>query len=154
MSITPPQPGRTEIITTTVSTRGFWTRVLIAWLVSVVAIAITTWLLPGLHVQGDFLTKTLTVLLLAAILGFLNAILRPILYFASCGCIVLTLGLFIFVVNAAVFWLAAAITPNYQVDSFWWALLASIIVSIITMIVNHYVYRNETTTTVVRSSLP
>ncbi|MFN8474736.1 MAG: phage holin family protein [Anaerolineae bacterium] len=158
MSITPspqggmPPPGsRTEIIATTVSTRGFWSRVLISWLVSAVAIAITTWILPGLHIQGDPATKVLTVLVMAAILGFLNAILRPILYFLSCGCIVLTLGLFIFIVNAAVFWLASGLTPNYSVDSFWWALLASIIVSIITFIVNYFVYRNDTTTTVVRS---
>ncbi|MFN8498258.1 MAG: phage holin family protein [Anaerolineae bacterium] len=147
----PPQVSRTEVIQTTVSTRGFWSRVLISWLVSAAAIAVTTWILPGLHVQGDTFTKLLTVLLLAAILGFLNAILRPILYFASCGCIVLTLGLFIFIVNAAVFWLAASITPNYTVDNFWWALLASIIVSLITFAVNYFVYRNDTTTTVVRS---
>ena len=151
MSITPTPPGsRTEVITTTVSSRGFWSRLLIAWVVTAVAVGITSWILPGLHVQGDFLTQALTVLLLAAILGFLNAILRPILYFASCGCIVLTLGLFIFVVNAAVFWLAAWITPNYKVDSFWTALLASIIVSIVSFVINYFVYRNDTTTTIVR----
>jgi putative membrane protein len=74
---------------------------------------------------------------MAAVLALLNAILLPILKGLSCGMIVLTLGLFSLVLNAAVFMLASNLSKNlfnigFTVDGFWSALLASIIVSIAT----------------------
>ena len=79
---------------------------------------------------------------MALILGLVNAVIRPILKFLSCGVIILTLGLFVFVLNAATFLLASEIAQNwfnigFYVDNFWAALLGSIIVSVVSVILSH-----------------
>jgi putative membrane protein len=106
-------------------------------LIIAASLVVVSFILPGVHVDGN---GALAVLVMAAVLGLANAVIRPILAFLSCGCIVATLGLFIFVVNAIVFWLAAEISRSlgvgFYVDSFWAALLASIIVSIVSAVLN------------------
>ena len=72
----------------------------------------------------------------AVVLGLINAIIRPILMFLSCGLIAATLGLFIFIVNAFTLWLSAYIASNvfglgFYIDDFWAALFGSIIVSVV-----------------------
>jgi putative membrane protein len=76
---------------------------------------------------------------MAVILGLVNAIIRPILAFLSCGFIILTLGLFMLVVNGVSFWLASWIAVNwfnigFFVDGLWPAILGSIVVSIVTFL--------------------
>jgi len=116
---------------------GFWGRVLLKWVIIAAALFITAFILPGVHVGEN---GVLAVLGMAAVLGFVNAFIRPILVFLSCGCIAATLGLFIFVVNAVAFMLAAAVAQSlgidFYVDNFWWALLASIIVSVVSTVLN------------------
>ena len=107
---------------------------LIRWLIIAVAVLLTAWLLPGIHIEGA--NAFITVLIVALILGFLNAIIRPILAFLSCGCIVATLGLFMLVINAVMLWLTSYIAVNwlgvgFYVDGFWPALFGSIIISVI-----------------------
>ncbi len=114
-------------------------RLIIRWLVTAAAVAVTAWLLPGIEVpQGT--PGVVSVLGFAAILGVVNAVIRPILTFLSCGCLVATLGLFIFVINAACFWGASWLSDllglGFHVDSFWTALLGSIIVSIVSFLIN------------------
>jgi putative membrane protein len=73
---------------------------------------------------------------MAAVLGFVNAIIRPILAFFSCGCIVLTMGLFMLVINAATLSLASWISNElfnvgFYIDGFWPALFGSIVISVV-----------------------
>jgi putative membrane protein len=72
----------------------------------------------------------------AAILGILNALVRPILIFLTLPLTIVTFGLFLFVINALLFWLAGAIVPGFRVDSFGSALIGSLIVSVISLIVH------------------
>jgi putative membrane protein len=109
-------------------------RIILHWLITAAALVITAWLLPGVHVVGQ--DGWLVVLVMAAVLGLVNAFVRPVLTLLSCGLIVITLGLFLFVVNAATFALASWISVNwlgagFYIDGFWWALLGSLIVSIV-----------------------
>jgi putative membrane protein len=104
------------------------------WLVIMVALFVAALIVPGIHVAPN---SWVSYAVMAAILALLNAILLPILKGLSCGMIVLTLGLFSLVLNAAVFMLASYISDNlfkigFNVKDFWSALLASIIVSIAT----------------------
>jgi len=104
------------------------------WLVIMVALFVAALVVPGIHVAPN---SWVSYAIMAAILALLNAILLPILKGLSCGLIVLTLGLFSLVLNAAVFMLASYISTNvfkigFTVDGFLPALLASIIVSIAT----------------------
>ncbi|MCL4827026.1 MAG: phage holin family protein [Caldilinea sp.] len=107
--------------------------ILIRWIVLAIAVGITTWLLPGIHFDGGFGT----LFLVSAVLGFLMAILKPIMILLTCPLVVLTLGLFILVINTLMLYITSWIFPeSLQIDTFWWALLASIIISAIAMILN------------------
>jgi putative membrane protein len=114
-------------------------RLILRWLITAVALVVTVWLLPGIRVVDQ--NGWMAVLVMAAVLGLVNAIVRPILSLLSCGLIVVTLGLFIFVINAAMFALASWISVNwfnagFYIDNFWWALLGSIVVSIVSMVLS------------------
>jgi len=102
---------------------------LIRWLIYTIAIIISAYLLPGVKVTGFF-----AALLTALVLGLINAVLRPILLFLTLPLNILTLGLFTFVINASLIMLTSAIVPGFEVDSFWWALLFSLVLSIINFV--------------------
>ena len=100
------------------------------WLVIMLALFVAAWIVPGIHVSGNGWTA---YAIIAAVLALLNAILLPILKTLSCGMIVLTLGLFSLVLNAAMFLLSSNISQNffsagYLVDGFCPAFFGSLIV--------------------------
>ena len=96
-----------------------------------VAIIIAAWLLPGLHIAGAF-----PALIAGVILGFVNAIVRPVLFFLTLPLTLITLGLFIFVLTAICFGLTAWLVPGFSVDGFWWALLGALLVSVVSWLLN------------------
>lgn len=113
-------------------------QLLLRWLITALALYAAVWFVPGIRVEGN---AWIAVAIMAVVLGFVNAIIRPILTFFSCGLIVLTLGLFIFVINALMLWLSSWITVNwfnlgFYVDGFWPALLGSIVVSIVSFLLS------------------
>ena len=85
-----------------------------------------------------FVDSWVTALLFAVVLGLLNALVRPILLLVSCAFTLITLGLFVFVVNAAVFWLAANLVPGISVSGFVGALVGSLTVTLCTSVVDRY----------------
>lgn len=106
------------------------------WIVILLAVFIAAWLVPGIQVTGG---GWAAYAIMAGVLALLNAILLPILKTLSCGLIILTLGLFSLVLNAAVFMLSSNISQawfgaGYSVDSWLAAFLGSLIVSIATML--------------------
>jgi putative membrane protein len=105
--------------------------ILIRWLITTLAIVIVPHVISGVRVEGLG-----TALAAGAILGILNALIRPVLIILTLPLTVVTIGLFIFVINALLFEFAAAIVPGMHVDSFWSALFASIVVSIVSWILN------------------
>ncbi|MCJ7796039.1 MAG: phage holin family protein [Thermoleophilia bacterium] len=114
-------------------------RLLIRWAVVAASLVVATVVVPGISIQGN--RAWLAVAVMAAILGLVNAFVRPILQFLSCGCIVATLGLFLFVVNAFTLWLSSWVAVNwlgvdFVVDGFWPALFGGIIVSIVSFVLN------------------
>ena len=109
------------------------------WLVFMLALFVAAWLIPGIHVESD---AWVVYAITAAILALLNAILLPILKTLSCGLIILTLGLFSLVLNAAMFMLSSYLAQTwfnvgYVVDNFWSALLGSLIVSVVSMLFSY-----------------
>lgn len=113
--------------------------ILIRWLITALAVVAAAWLVPGIEVVGA--DGWLTVIVMAAVLGLVNAIIRPILALLSCGCIVATLGLFMLVINTFTFWLASYITSvwfdlGFSVDSLWSAFLGALIVSIVSFLLS------------------
>jgi len=112
------------------------TKLLIRWAITSLSLFVAAWLVPGIRVEA----KGWTIFaVMAVILGLVNAVVRPILKFLSCPLIILTLGLFVFVINGITLWLASVIAVKwfhvrFYVDSFWAAFLGALIVSIVSVI--------------------
>ena len=87
-------------------------------------------------VNGISITSAGAALWGALALGLANAIVRPILVFLTLPLTILTLGLFLLVVNAATFGLAAALVPGFRIRSFWAALIGSILLSVFNVIIS------------------
>ena len=100
--------------------------------VSALAVIITSFLLPGVQVG------ILSAFLAALVLGLLNTFVRPLFLLFSLPVNVLTLGLFTFVINALIILLASAIVPGFKVRGFWWALLFSLILSVVNGFLERY----------------
>jgi putative membrane protein len=114
-------------------------KLVIRWAITAVALVAAVWLIPGIRIESQ--NAWIAVGLMAVILGFVNAIIRPVLMFLSCGCIVLTMGLFMIVVNGLALWLASWISVNlfnvgFYVDGLWPAILGSIVVSIVSFLLS------------------
>jgi putative membrane protein len=111
----------------------------IRWIITAIALFVAVYVVPGIEVSGN---GVITVLGMALILGFINAILRPILKFLSCGFIVLTLGLFTLVINAFTLWLASQIAVRlglgFHVQDFLTAFWAALVVSIVSFILSMF----------------
>ena len=109
---------------------GFVIRVLI----NAAALWVAAALIPGIVLRGLRYT-----LLAALVLGVINAIVRPVLVFLTLPITLLTLGLFIFVLNAFCLWLTARLVPGFEVRGFVAALLGAIVISIVSWLVNAFV---------------
>jgi putative membrane protein len=105
--------------------------ILVHWLVVTIAILVAAHVIPGIRVDSFG-----AALIGAAILGVLNALVKPILVLLTLPITLLTLGLFLFVINALVFLFAGSLTSGFHVQSFWPALLGSLVVSIVSYIVH------------------
>jgi putative membrane protein len=104
---------------------------LIRWLVNAVALAVAAFLLPGLRLEQDLGS----LLAVAAVFGIVNALVRPLLTVLSCPLVVVTLGLFVFVINGLMLLLTGWISRQYglgfEVEGFWTAVLGGIIVGLV-----------------------
>ncbi len=111
---------------------------LVKILISGLAVLITSYLLPGVAVEG--MTSAVIV---AAVLALLNAVIKPIMIILTFPVTILTLGLFLLVINACVILLASELVPGFSVDGFWWALLFSIILSMVNAIFDSMASGNQ-----------
>jgi putative membrane protein len=98
---------------------------------SALAIMFLAFLLPGIHVEESFFYAVL----LALVLSLLNTLVRPILIFLTLPATIVSLGLFLLVINAAIILIADKFMDGFNTDGFWWALLFSILLSIINSVV-------------------
>jgi putative membrane protein len=103
---------------------------------AVVAFALS-YILSGVHIQSF-----VTALILAVVLGLLNIFVKPLLIILTLPITIFTFGLFLFVINALIILLAAKFVNGFRVDGFWWALLFSLLLSILTS----FLYKKSTRT--------
>lgn len=101
----------------------------IKWILNASALIITSDIVPGFHVNGYA-----TALIAALVLGIINTIIKPILIFLTLPLTIITLGLFTFVINAVVLWLASQIVPGIFIDSALSAILAALVLSVVSTI--------------------
>jgi putative membrane protein len=109
---------------------------LLHWLLNAAALWVAAWLLPGLDFQGTIVQ----LLLVAAVFGVVNSLLRPILTVLTCPLIVITLGLFTLVINALMLlltgWLSVRWNLGFVVSGFWAAFLGGLVVGFVSMILS------------------
>jgi putative membrane protein len=106
-------------------------------LVTMLGLFLAARIVPGVWIEG-----TGSFILAALLLGLVNALVRPIAFLMTLPLTIVTLGLFIFVLNAAMFGLVAALLDNFTVSGFWAALFGAIIVSITSTVASWYVGPN------------
>jgi len=104
---------------------------IVKWLLSAIAIMITAYLLPGVSVESFW-----AALIIAVILAVFNAILKPVLVILTIPITILTLGLFLLVINAIIILLTDAMIAGFAVSNFWWALAFSVIMAILGSLFN------------------
>jgi putative membrane protein len=118
-------------------------RFLLRLLVNAAALAVATWLISGIALTGtDTTDRVVSLLIVALIFGLINAIIKPIFTLVTLPIVLLTLGLFLIVINALLLmltsWLAGQFGLGWQVDGFWPAVWGSIIISIVSFLLNAF----------------
>jgi putative membrane protein len=101
-------------------------------IVSALAVIVTSLILPGVHIDSP-----LTGILVAAVLAVLNAIIKPILVILTIPITIVTLGLFLLIINAGMILLVSHLVPGFQVSGFWTAFFFSIIMSLVMSVFNN-----------------
>ena len=108
--------------------------ILIRWLILTVAILSAAYLLDGMEVRGFT-----SAFFAAAVLGILNAVLRPVLIILTLPLNILSLGLFTFVINAFLLKMASGVIPGFEVHGFWPALFGSLIISLVSWLLSSWI---------------
>ena len=106
-------------------------RLVLKWLLSAVALLAVAYVYSGVQVNSF-----VSALIAAAVIGLLNAVLRPVLVILTLPVTIVTLGLFLFIINALMFWSASGLLNGFHVAGFWAALLGSLIYSALGLIID------------------
>jgi len=104
---------------------------ILKWLLAACALLMVAYLYPGVQVESFG-----SALIAAAVVGVFYTVLRPLLVILTLPVTVVTLGLFLFVINALLFWAAAEVFDGFHVNGFWAALVGSLIYSLLMLVVN------------------
>jgi putative membrane protein len=111
-------------------------RILLRLLINAIALWVAVEIVPGIHAD-----KPLTILIVALIFGVINAILRPVVAFFTCPMILVTLGLFIFVINAVMLWVTAWVAGRLDLGfgiegGFWPAFWGALVISVVSLVIS------------------
>lgn len=113
-------------------------KLLARWLINAIAIGIAVWLVDGIEAGG-----LKTILVVAIIFGLVNALIRPILKVLTCPLVILTLGLFIFVINGLMLWLTSAIANSlgldFQVTGIVPAIIGAVIITLVSLLLSIFI---------------
>lgn len=105
---------------------------LLRWTASAMAIAIIAWILPGVSIDSFW-----TAMIVAAVLALLNLLVKPVLLILTIPVTILTLGLFILVIDALIILMASSMVSGFFVAGFWHALLFSLLISFVNGLINY-----------------
>ena len=111
---------------------------LLVWLINTAALIGVAYLMPSISVSGFG-----TALVAALVLGLVNAVIRPILVILTLPVTILTLGLFIFVINGLLFWGVSQLFDGFQVGGFWSGVLGAIVFSLISWLLSALVQKDS-----------
>lgn len=113
-------------------------RLLLVWVINAVALFALPYVLPFVHVANF-----VSALVAALILGLINTLIRPVLVLLTLPVTILTLGLFIFIINGLLFWAVGSWVEGFRVDGFWAGVFGAIVYSIISWLLSAIVLRGR-----------
>jgi putative membrane protein len=111
-------------------------RILVVWALNTVALAAVAYLMPSVSIASPE-----AALVAALVLGLVNAVIRPVLVLLTLPVTVLTLGLFILVINGLLFWAVAELVPGFDVAGFWSGVLGALVFSVISWLLSALVLK-------------
>ena len=117
---------------------GMDLKLLLSWVLHAVALMGVAYLLPGVVVEGVW-----AALWAALILGLVNTIVKPVLLILTLPLTVLTLGLFYFILNGLMFYWVGSILEGFQVNGFWWAVLAALLYSLFATFLSSILFQEK-----------
>jgi putative membrane protein len=99
---------------------------LLVWILNAVALLVVAYILPGIAVASFW-----SAMWAALVLGLINMLVKPLFVLLTLPITIVTIGLFLFVINALMFWLAGSLFKGFQVNGFWWAVGGALFYSLI-----------------------
>lgn len=109
---------------------------IVVWILNAVALLAVAYVLPGIVVASFW-----SAMLAALVLGLLNALVKPFLILLTLPITIVTMGLFLIVLNALMFWWAGSMLRGFQVDGFWWAVAGAILYSLIASLFSMLIFQ-------------
>jgi putative membrane protein len=106
-------------------------KLLVRWLLNTIALFVVATIVPHFHYRSF-----VTLAIAALVLGLANAIVRPVLFVLTLPLTIVTLGLFLLVLNGIVLWLVAWAVPGFRIDSFGWAVVGALVLTVISFFTN------------------
>jgi putative membrane protein len=113
-------------------------RLIAKWFISAGSLLLTAHFIPAISIDSVYIA-----LVIAVLLGVVNAIIRPILIVLTLPVTVLTLGLFIFFINGFLFWFLSTFIEQFHVDGIWWGVVGAFVVSVFSWIGNQLIGSNS-----------
>ncbi len=113
-------------------------KLLLVWLINAVALLAVAYVMPGIAVASFA-----TALVAALILGLVNAVIRPVLVLLTLPVTIITLGLFIFVINGLLFWFVGSFIQGFVVSGFWVGVFGAIVYSLISWALSSLVFEEK-----------
>lgn len=109
---------------------------IVVWILNAVALLAVAYVLPGIVIASFW-----SAMLAALVLGLLNTLVKPLLILLTLPITIVTLGLFLLVLNALVFWLAGSLFKGFQVEGFWWAVAGAILYSVVSSLFSMLIFQ-------------
>jgi len=111
---------------------------LLVWILNAVALLVVAYILPGIVVASFW-----SAMWAALVLGLINMLVKPLFVLLTLPITIVTVGLFLFVINALMFWLAGSILKGFQVNGFWWAVGGALLYSLISGFLTNLINKNQ-----------
>lgn len=108
--------------------------IILRWIINALALLAAAFVIPGFHVESLY-----TALIAAIVLGLINALVRPIILILTLPITIVTLGLFVFVVNAGMLWFASTMVKGLVIEGFWPAVLTAIFLWAVGVVTNRFI---------------
>lgn len=109
---------------------------IVVWILNAVALLAVAYVLPGIMVASFW-----SAMLAALVLGLLNALVKPVLILLTLPITIVTMGLFLIVLNALMFWWAGSMLSGFQVNGFWWAVAGAVLYSLIASLFSMLIFQ-------------